>query len=102
MQRGKVCISFLDSYNDEVQPKKKLEDVIHLAELCIEVLQQNEEHHAEVVIPLSWELNTFSRKITFDLIFLCVLFQCVCSSRKEFEADFFPLRVEFIVLQKTV
>ena len=83
MQRGKVCISFLDSYNDEVQPKKKLEDVIHLAELCIEVLQQNEEHHAEVVIPLCWELNTFSRKITFDL-FILVLFQCVCSSRKEF------------------
>ena len=69
LQRGKVCISFLDSYNDEVQPKKKLEDVIHLAELCIEVLQQNEEHHAEVVIPLCWELNTFSRKITFDLMF---------------------------------
>ncbi|KAM4748518.1 calcium-dependent secretion activator 2 isoform 2-T2 [Rhinophrynus dorsalis] len=26
---------------------KKLDDVIHLAELCIEVLQQNEEHHSE-------------------------------------------------------
>ena len=41
-----------DSYNDEIQPKKRLEDVIHLAELCIEVLQQNEEHHAEVIISL--------------------------------------------------
>ena len=28
--------------------KKQLDDVIHLAELCVEVLQQNEEHHAEV------------------------------------------------------
>ena len=33
---------------DGVDPKKKLDDLIHLAELCIEVLQQNEEYHAEV------------------------------------------------------
>uniref|UniRef100_A0A2C9K1N7 PH domain-containing protein n=1 Tax=Biomphalaria glabrata TaxID=6526 RepID=A0A2C9K1N7_BIOGL len=32
---------------DDVPPKKKLDDIMHLAELCIEVLQQNEEHHAE-------------------------------------------------------
>ncbi|XP_078339527.1 calcium-dependent secretion activator 1-like isoform X6 [Crassostrea virginica] len=38
-----------DSYNEEVSPKRRLDDVIHLAELCIEVLQQNEEHHAERV-----------------------------------------------------
>lgn len=31
-----------------VTPAKKLEDTIRLAELVIEVLQQNEEHHAEV------------------------------------------------------
>lgn len=31
-----------------VTPAKKLEDNIRLAELVIEVLQQNEEHHAEV------------------------------------------------------
>ena len=39
-----------DSYNEEVSPKRRLDDVIHLAELCIEVLQQNEEHHAEVSV----------------------------------------------------
>ncbi|KAM5172804.1 calcium-dependent secretion activator 2 isoform 2-T2 [Mantella aurantiaca] len=32
-------------------PSKKLRAVIHLAELCIEVLQQNEEHHSEA---FSW------------------------------------------------
>uniref|UniRef100_A0A8C2K5Y3 Ca2+-dependent activator protein for secretion a n=1 Tax=Cyprinus carpio TaxID=7962 RepID=A0A8C2K5Y3_CYPCA len=31
----------------EVTPAKKLEDTLRLAELVIEVLQQNEEHHAE-------------------------------------------------------
>ncbi|VDI08515.1 calcium-dependent secretion activator [Mytilus galloprovincialis] len=36
-----------ESYNNGVSPKKRLDDVMHLAELCIEVLQQNEEHHAE-------------------------------------------------------
>lgn len=31
-----------------VTPAKKLEDLIHLAELCVDLLQQNEEHYAEV------------------------------------------------------
>ncbi|KAL5281916.1 CADPS2 family protein [Megaselia abdita] len=30
-----------------VPPSKKLEDLIHLAELCVDLLQQNEEHYAE-------------------------------------------------------
>jgi len=32
-----------------VPPMKKLEDLIHLAELCVDLLQQNEEHYAEVM-----------------------------------------------------
>ncbi|XP_064431075.1 calcium-dependent secretion activator 2 isoform X9 [Mirounga angustirostris] len=32
---------------NQAPPARKLEEVLHLAELCIEVLQQNEEHHAE-------------------------------------------------------
>lgn len=39
-----------------VPPAKKLEDLIHLAELCVDLLQQNEEHYAEV-IPQSPHLN---------------------------------------------
>ncbi|CAH4036676.1 unnamed protein product [Pieris brassicae] len=31
-----------------VTPAKKLEDLIRLAELCVDLLQQNEEHYAEV------------------------------------------------------
>ena len=34
-----------------VPPAKKLEDLIHLAELCVDLLQQNEEHYAEVSRP---------------------------------------------------
>lgn len=28
--------------------KEKLENLIHLAEMCVDQLQQNEEHYAEV------------------------------------------------------
>ncbi|PAA53506.1 hypothetical protein BOX15_Mlig023449g1, partial [Macrostomum lignano] len=31
----------------DVPTEKKLESIVHLAEMCIEVLQQNEEHHSE-------------------------------------------------------
>ena len=31
-------------------PMKKLEDLIHLAELCVDLLQQNEENYAEVSV----------------------------------------------------
>uniref|UniRef100_A0A8C8HT33 Ca2+-dependent activator protein for secretion b n=1 Tax=Oncorhynchus tshawytscha TaxID=74940 RepID=A0A8C8HT33_ONCTS len=38
---------YLDMSNKKLTPAKKLEDTIRLAELVIEVLQQNQEHHAE-------------------------------------------------------
>jgi hypothetical protein len=31
-----------------VSPAKKLEDLIHLAELCVDLLQHNDEYYAEV------------------------------------------------------
>uniref|UniRef100_A0A452RQ25 Calcium dependent secretion activator 2 n=1 Tax=Ursus americanus TaxID=9643 RepID=A0A452RQ25_URSAM len=37
----------IEENNGRAPPARKLEEVLHLAELCIEVLQQNEEHHAE-------------------------------------------------------
>eukprot|EP00070_Physeter_catodon_P038728 XP_028345622.1 calcium-dependent secretion activator 2 isoform X19 [Physeter catodon] len=39
---------------NQATPARKLEEVLHLAELCIEVLQQNEEHHAEGREAFSW------------------------------------------------
>jgi len=42
--------SFLDEMVGEVvvPPSKKLEDLIRLAELCVDLLRQNEEFYAEV------------------------------------------------------
>lgn len=40
-----------ESSGDLVPPDTKLNDIMHLAELCIDLLHQNEEHHAEA---LAW------------------------------------------------
>jgi len=34
--------------HEDFDPRKKLDSLMHLAELCVEVIQQNEEYHAEV------------------------------------------------------
>lgn len=36
------------SGENAVSAGRKLDDLIHLAELCVDLLQQNEEHHSEV------------------------------------------------------
>ncbi|KAB7508014.1 Calcium-dependent secretion activator, partial [Armadillidium nasatum] len=36
-----------DDLEEGIPPSKKLEDLIHLSDLCVDLLQQNEEHHAE-------------------------------------------------------
>lgn len=41
-----VCLSPADC--PQVTPEKRLEDMMRLGELCMEVLQQNDEHHSEV------------------------------------------------------
>ena len=52
-----------DAYQDEDYPKR-LKSLTHLAELCVELLRQNDEHYADVCIivylpaclSLSWVL----------------------------------------------
>lgn len=41
-----------DDLNGEacVSPSKKMEDLINLATICVDLLQQNEEHYSEVLI----------------------------------------------------
>nr|XP_039264030.1 calcium-dependent secretion activator 1-like isoform X1 [Styela clava] len=39
---------------NSVSPSRKLEVVMHLAELCIDVVQQNEEHHSEGREAFAW------------------------------------------------
>ncbi|XP_078678221.1 calcium-dependent secretion activator 1-like isoform X3 [Branchiostoma floridae x Branchiostoma belcheri] len=46
-QDSQSSVSTTDMQGEEVPTKKRLDDVIRLAELCIDVLQQNDEHYAE-------------------------------------------------------
>lgn len=41
----------IEADSSQASPEKKLEDMIRLGELCMEVLQQNDEHHSEA---FSW------------------------------------------------
>lgn len=59
-----ICVLFDYSAPENVAnlatPAKKLEHVIRLAELVIEVLQQNQDHHAEVsksIITVFYQAN---------------------------------------------
>ncbi|KAG7254949.1 hypothetical protein CRUP_036271 [Coryphaenoides rupestris] len=46
-------LQFAQIHEDaEVSREKRLEDLMRLGELCLEVLQQNQEHHSE-----SWEFD---------------------------------------------
>lgn len=55
-----------------VPPSKKLNDLIRLAELCVDLLQQNEEHYAEVSYVLKVSLMMM-------MIMKCVLNHCESS-----------------------
>jgi len=41
-----LCV-LVDAYEEE-DYRKRLESLIHLAELCIELLKQNDEHYGDV------------------------------------------------------
>ena len=43
-----VCAHDTESSQLEDQPERRLKDIVHLAELCVDLLQQNDEHHSEV------------------------------------------------------
>ena len=42
------CFLFITPVGNDASPETKLSKLVHLAELCIDLLHQNEEHHAEV------------------------------------------------------
>ena len=55
-----------------ITPKQKLEDLIRLAELCVDLLRQNEEFYAEVTLFIkcfkflsyfSFQKKYFSKKV---------------------------------------
>lgn len=65
-QQQLMCIPTEDLRGEMMVPAaKKLEDLIHLAELCVDLLQQNEEHYAEVSLA-----NSFTHLSDCGFLFL--------------------------------
>lgn len=49
-----MCFDHAETTNNpNLHPSIKLQDLVRLAELCIEVVQENNEHYAEVSVLLS-------------------------------------------------
>lgn len=71
-----------------VPPAKKLEDLIHLAELCVDLLQQNEEHYAEVNF-------IFYPSLIFDVI-RSICLPLIFPPSLEFDSIFFNKKSLFL------
>jgi len=68
MSRWIVLLVLESCSHEEFDPRKKLDSLMHLAELCVEVIQQNEEYHAEVRLSVS----LFSARAVLAQYTLCL------------------------------
>ncbi|XP_046655109.1 calcium-dependent secretion activator-like isoform X6 [Daphnia pulicaria] len=71
-----------------VPPMKKLEDLIHLAELCVDLLQQNEEHYAEA---FAWFSDLLVEHAEIFWSFFAVDMDAVLAEQLPDTWDSFPL-----------
>ena len=69
--RSKCFLDLTEFSGADISPSEKLEKVTQLAELCIELIQQNEEHHAEVCLLLFSKFQLFLRlRCCLDFLFI--------------------------------
>ncbi|XP_057234494.1 calcium-dependent secretion activator 2 isoform X2 [Malurus melanocephalus] len=73
---------------NQATPARKLEEVLHLAELCIEVLQQNEEHHSEA---FAWWPELLAEHAEKFLSLYSVDMDSALESQPQDSWDSFPL-----------
>jgi len=64
-----VCC--LDAFSDDADHKQKLDGLIRLAELCIEILQQNDEYHCDVCTHIYTYIHIYTHIYTYIHIILC-------------------------------
>lgn len=73
---------------DDVPPQQRIEDMIRVAELCVDLLKENEEHHGEVsryyivstiLAPVVHHHQRYRRLLTPD----CSLSMCVSMINRE-------------------
>uniref|UniRef100_A0A2K6KX08 Calcium dependent secretion activator 2 n=1 Tax=Rhinopithecus bieti TaxID=61621 RepID=A0A2K6KX08_RHIBE len=87
---------------NQASPARKLEEILHLAELCIEVLQQNEEHHAEVMTCSHCSIKLYVRNNTANFLKLSnVALLCNGKFHKHLQEIFVPLVVRYVDLMES-
>uniref|UniRef100_A0A8C1QM94 Ca++-dependent secretion activator 2 n=1 Tax=Cyprinus carpio TaxID=7962 RepID=A0A8C1QM94_CYPCA len=72
----------------QASPEKRLEDMIRLGELCMEVLQQNDEHHSEA---FSWWPEAMGEHAETFLSLYTVDMDAVLAVQQQDSWDSFPL-----------
>ncbi|XP_073799323.1 calcium-dependent secretion activator 2 isoform X2 [Danio rerio] len=77
--------------NSQASPEKKLEDMIRLGELCMEVLQQNDEHHSEVRPAFSWWPEAMAEHAEIFLSLYTVDMDAALAVQQQDSWDSFPL-----------
>ncbi|XP_051548807.1 calcium-dependent secretion activator 2-like isoform X1 [Myxocyprinus asiaticus] len=74
--------------SSQAPPEKRLEDMIRLGELCMEVLQQNEEHHSEA---FSWWPEVMAEHAETFLSLYTVDMDTALAVQQQDSWDSFPL-----------
>ncbi|XP_056596319.1 calcium-dependent secretion activator 2 isoform X7 [Triplophysa dalaica] len=78
----------IEADTSQASPEKRLEDMIRLGELCIEVLQQNEEHHSEA---FSWWPEMMAEHAETFLSLYTVDMDAALAVQQQDSWDSFPL-----------
>ncbi|XP_042608790.1 calcium-dependent secretion activator 2 isoform X7 [Cyprinus carpio] len=77
--------------SSQASPEKRLEDMIRLGELCMEVLQQNDEHHSEGREAFSWWPEAMGEHAETFLSLYTVDMDAVLAVQQQDSWDSFPL-----------
>lgn len=78
----------IEADSSQASPEKRLEDMIRLGELCIEVLQQNDEHHSEA---FSWWPEMMAEHTETFLSLYTVDMDAALAVQQQDSWDSFPL-----------
>ncbi|XP_038871157.1 calcium-dependent secretion activator 1-like isoform X7 [Salvelinus namaycush] len=90
MEGNYPSLTYIDTPS-EFTPAKKLEDTIRLAELVIEVLQQNQEHHAEGKEAFAWWSDLMTEHAETFLAMYAVDMDAALEIQSPESWDSFPL-----------
>lgn len=66
-------IPFSERMGMDVSPQQRIEDMIRVTELCIDLLKENEEHHGEVSTSMFYLIKFTIRPILYKEILNWVL-----------------------------